>query len=157
VLRDTENRAAELVTRFYAIAPREWRSMCYEVKSLGQLAPDEIVDSAFAQLLCYGVERRVSDRVISARDLFRICVQDHTVLRRSDEDVVSLRALLLFVLTHELVHVVRFGQRMQTIDLPPDLRANEEASVDRTAHLILRDAGDHGLSRVLERFAHSAH
>jgi hypothetical protein len=156
-VRAAERRASELVTRFYAIAPREWERMRYEVRTLEQLQPAEVLDSALAHVLLYGVERSVENRVVSEHDLFRICVQDHMILRRSAEDVVALRALLLFVLTHELVHVVRFGQRMQSVDLAPELRPVEEESVDRTARLILRTADEPGVGRVLERFATGVH
>jgi hypothetical protein len=131
--------------------------MSYEVRTLTELQPDEIVDSALAHVLCYGVERRVDDRLVDAHDLFRICVQDHIILRRTLEDALPLRALLLFVLTHELVHVVRFAQRMQAIDLAPELRVREEESVDRTARLILKASDEPGVGRVLERLACRVH
>jgi len=146
---DAERRAAELVSRFYVIAPREWQRMAYEVRTLDQLAPDEITDAALAQVLCYGVRREVGERVLDERDLYRICVQDHRVLDHAS--AVPLRALMLYVLTHELVHVVRFGQRLQRLDLDPSLRETEEASVDRTARLILREVAEPGLGEALER------
>ena len=152
-VRAVERRAADLVTRFYRLAPREWDTMPYEVRTLRHLAPGEVVDSALAHVLCYGVRRTIDDRVVAERDLFRICLQDHRILRHIAEDAVELPALVLFVLTHELVHVVRFGQRMQAIDLPGDLRVREEASVDKTARLILRSSGVPGVGAVLERFA----
>jgi hypothetical protein len=152
-VRAVERRAADLVTRFYALAPREWHAMPYEVRTLRHLAPDEVVDSALAHVLCYGVRRTIDDRVVGERDLFRICLQDHRILRHLADGSVQFPALVMFVLTHELVHVVRFGQRLQALDLPSDLRAGEEASVDKTARLIVRSSGDPGVSAVLERFA----
>jgi hypothetical protein len=151
-VRAAERRAADLVSRFYVLAPREWQRMPYEVRTLGELAPAEVRDGVFAQVFCYGVERRVGDRVVEERELYRICLQDDAILgRASSEGSVRVPALLLYVLTHELVHVVRFGQRMQAIDLPPHLRPWEEASVDRTARLILREADEPGLGEALER------
>ena len=150
-VRAAERRAAELVTRFYALAPREWRAMEYEVRTLDELLPTEVIDSALAQVLCYGVRREIDNRIIDERDLYRICLQDHRILRHGRDMAVPLGALLLYVLTHELVHVVRFGQRMQALDLPADVRPREEASVDRTARLILRASDEPGVGSVLER------
>jgi hypothetical protein len=148
-----ERRAADLVSRFYVLAPREWGRMPYEVCTHEALAPGELCEGALAHVVCYGVERRVGSRVVAEHDLYRICLQDPTIIERAAAagDGVDLSALLVYVLTHELVHVVRFGQRMQKIDLPPQLRAVEEASVDRTARLILRTADDPRLARTLER------
>ena len=151
-LRDAERRAADLVSRFYVVAPREWRRMPYEVRTVEELEPEEIDDGSFAQVRCYAVRRTVGGRIVDEHELYRICVHDHEILRHaSDADGVEMPALLLYVLTHELVHVVRFGQRMQRLDLPTALRPVEEASVDRTARRILRATGDRGVTRALER------
>lgn len=148
-----ERRAAQLVSQFYVLAPREWERMPYEVRTLESLRPEEIHDGVLAQVLCYGVRREVDD-IVREHDLFRICLQDHTILNRMRaESGVPMRALLLYVLTHELIHVVRFGQKMQAIDLAPHLRPLEEASVDRTARLILRECDEPGLGDALARFA----
>lgn len=146
-------RAADLVSRFYVLARREWAAMPFEVRTLEQLEPAEIDDSAYAQVRCYGVRRTVEGRVVAEHDLYRICLHDERILdhaRRTDESAIE--PFLLYVLTHELVHVVRFGQRMQTIDMPTALRPLEEASVDRTARLILRDCGEPAIAATLDRF-----
>jgi hypothetical protein len=148
-VRDAERQAAELVSRFYVLAPREWARMPYEVRTLEQLSDTEVRDGVYAHVLCYGVRREIGARVVAEHDLYRICLQDHAIL----ESGLAVSGVLLYVLTHELVHVVRFGQRMQSIDLPPHLRSDEEASVDRTARLILRNSGLRGVSAALERLA----
>jgi hypothetical protein len=151
-VRTAARRAADLVSRFYVLAPREWERMPYEVRTRDELGPAEVREGVLAQVLYYGVEQRVDGRVVAARDLYRICLQDREILGSPVASAPGrVSALLLYVLTHELVHVVRFGQRLQTIDMPSHLRPVEEASVDRTARLILRDAGDRGVGTMLER------
>lgn len=126
--------------------------MPFEVRTAGELAPDEIDDASFAQVRCYGVRRTVAGRIVDEHDLYRICVHDHAVLRHArDEWLSRMPSLLLYILTHELVHVVRFGQRLQRIDLPDALRPIEEASVDRTARMILKATGDPSVAETLER------
>jgi hypothetical protein len=60
-----------------------------------------------------------------------------------------LNALLTYILTHELVHVVRFGQRMQRVDLPFELREQEENKVESTTRSILASQKDSRIARIL--------
>lgn len=145
--------AAELVGDFYVLAPREWERMDYEVRTLRQLAPEEVCDQAFAQVLCYDRVKRIDDEVIERRELYRICLQDHRILRVAERSAspgkLDLEAMLLYVLTHELVHVVRFSQRLQRIDLAPELRPIEELSVEQTTRQILAPVADRALEKVI--------
>jgi hypothetical protein len=145
--------AAELVGGFYVLVPREWERVHYEVRTLSDLAPEEICDEAFAQVLCYDCLRSVGSEVIEKHDLFRICLQDHRILRVAQcggtPGKLDLEALLLYVLTHELVHIVRFSQHLQRLDLPPDLRPIEELSVEQTTKHILTPIADRALERVI--------
>jgi hypothetical protein len=63
-----------------------------------------------------------------------------------------LLELLTYVLTHELVHVVRFGQHLQKMDLHPRLRLAEERKVERTTRAILAWSGDKGFSSRARSF-----
>jgi hypothetical protein len=153
--------AANLVGDFYVLAPREWERITYEVRTLEELAPEEISDQAFAQVLCYDLTRRLGRAVIDRRDLYRICLQDHRILRvagggpkaLAKPDQLALEPLLLYVLTHELVHVIRFAQQMQCLDLAPELRPQEELSVEQTTRHILAPVADRQLRHVLETCA----
>ena len=150
--------AEALVGNFYVLAPREWERMTYEVRTLGELAPAEIHHQAFAQVLCYDFTRRIGATVIDRRDLYRICLQDHRILRAAGRsqataplaDRLPLEPLLLYVLTHELVHIVRFTQQMQRLDLAPELRPQEEMSVEQATRQILAPVADRLLHHVLE-------
>ncbi|HWQ35642.1 MAG TPA: hypothetical protein VNQ79_22540 [Blastocatellia bacterium] len=152
--------AEELVGDFYVLAPRERERMNYEVRTLEELAPEEICDEAFAQVLCYDCTRRVGSSIIDRRELYRICLQDHRILRAAGRlrrsvasDKPALEPFLLYILTHELVHVVRFSQQMQRLDLAPELRPQEELSVEQTTHRILTPVADQHLKRVIAEFA----
>src|SRR5215467_6979171 len=124
--RQARRTAEELVTDYYRIAPREWQAMPYEVRTLRALDSSEIVDTALAHTLCYTFRRQAGTQsgtmVLAEGDLYRICLQDHRILDTALAINAKLDALLTYVLTHELVHVVRFGQQLQRIDLPEELR-----------------------------------
>ena len=109
--------AASFVSDYYRVAPREWLQMPYEVRTLRSLHSSEVTDSALAQTVCYAFKRQAGSVVVEEGDLFRICLQDHRILGAARDLQVGLGSLLTYVLTHELVHVVRFGQRLQSIDL----------------------------------------
>lgn len=133
--------AQSLVTNYYCIAPREWRNMRYEVKTLEALRSSEVADHALAQTLCYSFCRQAGPRVIEQGDLYRVCLQDHNILEAAALRNLCLQPVLTYVLTHELVHVVRFGQRLQSVDLPPEMRHLEERNVEKTTRTILAHAG----------------
>ncbi|HKV38064.1 MAG TPA: hypothetical protein VJX67_02535 [Blastocatellia bacterium] len=129
--------ASDMVTAYYRIAPREWAQMPYEVRTLRRLEQSEVVDDALAQTVCYSFKREAGPVVLREGEIYRICLQDHRILDAAAQTSARLQTLLLYVLTHELVHVVRFGQRLQQMDLPNDLRPFEEQCVEKTTSRIL--------------------
>jgi hypothetical protein len=142
IVNRASKRAARLVSDYYRVAPREWLSMPYEVRTLRSLDSSEVTDEALAQTVCYAFKRQAGSVVVKEGDLFRICLQDHRILGAARDLQLGLRALLTHVLTHELVHVVRFGQRLQSVDLAQELRSGEERKVERTTRTILASAGE---------------
>src|ERR1041384_361687 len=80
-VRRARAEAEARVGEFYVLAPREWERMTYEVRTLEELAPEEIHDQAFAQVLCYDFTRRIGQTILDRRDLYRICLQDHRILQ----------------------------------------------------------------------------
>ncbi len=149
MVRRARERAASLVSDYYRVAPREWQQMPYEVKTLRALDSSEISDHALAQTLCYEYRREAGPFVLAEGDLYRICLQDNRILDVACAARVKLEALLTYVLTHELVHVVRFGQRLQRVDLPFEFRPTEEQRVEQTTRMILAKEDDPDINRFL--------
>ena len=149
IVSSARERAASLVSDYYRVAPREWLQMPYEVRTLRSLDSSEVTDSALAQTVCYAFKRQAGSIVVKEGDLFRICLQDHRILGAVRDLQLGLGSLLMYVLTHELIHVVRFGQRLQSIDLPHELRSYEERKVEKTTRTILAKAGDPDMGHIL--------
>jgi predicted Zn-dependent protease with MMP-like domain len=149
VVNRAHQRAAALVTDYYRLAPREWERMPYEIKTLRALDQSEIVDTALAQTLCYHFRRQVGQFILCEGDFYRICLQDHRILDAARSTHTDLEALITYALTHELVHVVRFGLQLQSVDLAVELRPSEEENVERTTVNILAKTGDLEIARVL--------
>jgi hypothetical protein len=130
--------AARLVTDYYRLAPREWARMRYEVKTQREIAPPELLDNVLAHVVCYEYTRQLGRDILEHRDIYRICLQDNRILDTlSARPELLLPELLVYILTHELVHVVRFGQQLQRLDLPAAERWQEELSVEKITHRIL--------------------
>ena len=153
IVNRTQERAAKLVSDHYRVAPREWLKMPYEVRTLRSLDSSEVTDNALAQTLCYAFTRQAGSIVVNEGDLFRICLQDHRILDTAYDLQLELGYLLTYVLTHELVHVVRFGQRLESVDLPQELRSGEEERVQKTTQTILARIGDRAFDRILSHRA----
>ena len=130
--------AEDATGNFYKFSDRQWRRHRYEVKTLNSLHETEILDHAFALLhkgVCMGQETEVRIRF---QDLFFICLQDHQILNAMMRDVrLCLRPLLVYIFTHELVHIVRFCSHLQRFDATDEERAREEEIVHEISHRIL--------------------
>jgi hypothetical protein len=153
LVEEVRGEVERLVGKFYALAPREWERMHYEVRTLSDLAPEEVCHQAFAQVLCYDCIKRVGPSIVKQHDLYRICLQDHRILevaqRGNNPAKLDLEAMLLYVLTHELVHIIRFSQQLQQLDLALELRPMEERSVEHTTRQILAPLNGPALRKVV--------
>ncbi len=128
------HRAEDLLAGFYCIRGREWPRIPYHVATLRDgPGPAERVFADIVQVLSEpGAPRR-------ERSLYRIRLRDDVVLdalRRPEG--VTLPALLLYVLTHELVHVLRFSIGMASFEAPPRERDREELRVHAITRRLLR-------------------
>ena len=131
-------RGEERVAGHYRIPLLPCKQYPYEVVTLSEIAASERDEHAFAHLVVY--ERQ---RPTGPERLYRICIQDDIILRRAGAEGDDwLEALLVYILTHELVHVVRFQRAEQTYQAPLSQRAREEDEVHRiTLGLLGRDGG----------------
>ena len=119
-----------LVAGHYRIPMLPSKHYPYEVVTLTDLQGPERAESAFAHLVVY---ERV--RPSETEHLYRICLQDDIILRRVvGEGDAWLQALLVYILTHELIHI----SRLSRLDLenPTD---EERALEEETVHRLTRD------------------
>jgi len=144
--------AEELTAEHFQLPSFDESSFTYDVLTLKDLGPEEIDDQALAVLHRYARE----DRESSPHSFFRICLQDHNLLAAlSREQDIAFDDLLLFVLTHELVHIVRFARFLQIFHAPEDERLAEERAVHDTTRQILARLRSDTLERILARWEDS--
>jgi hypothetical protein len=138
---------------FFKFSFGQWKRHQYEVKTLSDLHQSQIVQGAFA-LLEKG-SKRISKfapgRV--AKDFYVICLQDHHILKALDRDrELGLLPLLVYVFTHELVHIVRFCNFSQRFETKGKEREKEERIVHATTYEILKDLSLNKMEYILQSY-----
>ena len=138
---------------YYKFSFCQWKRHHYDVKTLMSLAEDEISSYAFALL-------NKSSRVIKGyesktktRDFYFICLQDHRILNALKRDNnLTLLSLLVYIFTHELVHIVRFCNFFQRFDISGQGKEKEERLVHATTYEILKDTSLPKMGYILDSY-----
>jgi hypothetical protein len=143
--------AEQLTERFYCIPGREWARIPYELTTLAEDPAPPV--EAFAELLRL-VPDPTAPKPPLVPSLYRIRLRDDTILEMVGRGGagVELFPLLLYVLTHELVHVVRFAGGHAEFDAEGEVRRAEEARVHAITRKVLRPALEPELRRVVELY-----
>ncbi|MCG6892778.1 MAG: hypothetical protein LJE65_04170 [Desulfobacteraceae bacterium] len=143
----------ELVSNAYKMSTSQWLRRKYDVRTLAKLEPHEVVHGPFAQIVRYEGQRKDSMLGSMAYDFYNICLQDHTILaalaQRSD---IRLFPFVLYILVHELIHIVRFSTFQQHFEASPEERILEEQRVHARTREILSKLQTHGLKEALDHF-----
>lgn len=155
IVTDAVAMVEELVSNFYKISTSQWAAMGgYDIKTLVDLSPEEILYEPFAQIIRYEGRRKDMSLGSSIYDFYKICLQDHTILSalRQLSDI-KLFPFILYIVTHELVHIVRFSKFQQSFDALPEEKMVEETRVHRKTHEILAPVPVSGLGDVLKFYS----
>ena len=137
---------------FYKVSFAQWKRYRYGVKTLSSLNPHEIVpDSAFALLNKYSDQGTVYHPRNWKRDFYAICLQDHQILKAMGRDEnLSLLPLMVYVFTHELIHIVRFCNFDQRFDVDGEHREREEEIVHATTGKVLKGLSLKSIDYILD-------
>jgi hypothetical protein len=145
--------AEDKIGDFFKLSSGQWKRHFFSVRTLAQLAEYEILSNVFALLQKHSSPQEGFDALAKDRDLYLICLQDHEILNalRRDEEL-SLLPLLVYVFTHELVHIVRFCNFLQRFEATGREREKEERIVHTTTYEILRRISLPNLDYVLDSY-----
>jgi hypothetical protein len=153
VLKQSIEIAEELVSDHFKISTSEWKRYRYDIQTLANLSEAEITDIAFAQIRRY---LRCPDQKVRGSnpgDFFKICLQDHVIRRAlARDDGIALLPLGLYIMTHELIHVIRFTRFLQSFDSSESEREAEEARVHAQTFGLLEHCKIAGIRQVLKAF-----
>ena len=143
--------AEELVSNFYKMSAGQWLRPRYDVKTLVDLIPEEILTEPFAQIIRYKGQRKDTSLGSSSYDFYKICLQDHSIILALDSAPdLQLFPFALYIVTHELIHIVRFSKFLQNFDASTEEKITEETRVHKNTHQILRNVQVPGMSSVMD-------
>lgn len=143
--------AEELVSNFYKMSASEWLHPKYDVKTRVDLTKDEIVDGPFAQVIRYEGQLKDTSLGSTSYDFYKICLQDHAILSTLEvEPDLALFPFILYIIAHELIHIIRFSKFLQNFDASAEERMAEEKRVHKITHDILSPVRLDGVPVVLE-------
>ncbi len=143
--------AEEMTSNAYKVSPAEWGRQRYDIKTLSDLTPQEVIDGPFAQIIRYVGRKPETSLSSSEYDFYKICLQDHTILsalKKTPE--LRLFAFALYIVTHELIHVIRFTKFLQAFDASATEKIIEEARVHEKTQAILGPAQISGMGAVFD-------
>jgi hypothetical protein len=153
IVKEAVALAEELVSNFYKMSPTEWLRPKYDVKTAADLSSNEIIDGPFAQIIRYEGKLKDTSLGSATYDFYKICLQDHAILAAMENNpYLKLFAFILYIVTHELIHIIRFSKFLQNFDASPTERMAEETRVHELTREILRPVRVKGLSNVLQFF-----
>jgi len=150
-INNVVSMAEELVSNYYKMSASEWLRPKYDVKTLVDLVPEEIVHGPFAQIVRYEGHRRDTPLGSAVFDYYKICLQDHTIQTTlQNVSNIKLFPFCLYIITHELIHIVRFSKFLQSFDASSSEKLSEEKRVHESTHQILHQVQIAGMVMVLD-------
>ena len=143
--------AEDLTGKFYCIPGREWPRYPCEIRTLAEGPGPEAPAFADVVRMVPGPEAARQDGL---GQLFRIRLRDDAILEAVERrgDGVELFPLLLYIVTHELVHVVRFGSGFAPYHAAEHRRWQEEERVHAITRGVLRPVADASVRKVIELY-----
>ncbi len=153
LLKEATVIAEEVTSDFFKLSGSHWRRARYDILTLEALRAEEISPHALAMVAKY--DGRHHDRLLQSAvfDFYRVCLQDHNILKtlKYCHDL-RLFPLLLYIVTHELVHIVRFSQFLALFETPEEGKQEEERRVHRLTQQILAPLKVRDLPPVIQYY-----
>ncbi len=150
VVNNAVTMAEELVSNYYKLSAAQWLRQKYDVKTVADLSPRELVNGPFAQVVRYKGQRRDTALGSATYDFYKICLQDYAILAVLKKiDVLHIFPFTLYIITHELIHIVRFSKFLQNFNASSVEKMAEEIRVHQKTHTILESVQVPGLADTL--------
>jgi len=154
IVNDAVAMAEELVSNHYKLSTAQWLHRKYDVKTVADLLPGEIISGPFAQVIRYEGRKANGDLNSDTFDFYKICLQDHAILDALEQyPSLELFPFTLYIITHELIHIVRFTKFLQSFVASEDERHAEEIRVHEKTHEILKPIRNPDMTDVFDFYA----
>jgi len=142
--------AEDLVSNYYKLSSSQLGRLNYDVRTLSDLTPAEVVSGHFAQIVKYKLKKKDVLRETEANDFYKICLQDHSIIASLEKHPeLEFLTFLLYIVCHELIHVVRFRRFLQQFNVSAEEKLAEERRVHAKTNEILSELSLDGIEAVL--------
>lgn len=143
--------AEDHTARYYCFPPHRWQSLRFDLLTRQDREFEPVHTSVVARLQRLS---RPGTPLRQSFDFFRIQLNDPTildVLRRPDFRA-ELYPFLVYILTHELVHLVRLSSILGEEKVTRDARDAEETRVERISRQILYSSPHLAVEPIISKF-----
>ena len=142
------DEAEERTTGYYCIPPFRWEKLRYDLLTRADHGWEPLPDPMLARVRC--LQRIDKNRPF---DFYRIELDDKSILEAADRESLTNRLypFFVYILTHEMVHMVRLSSILEKgPDTPNSCDESEESRVRKISRRILTGSSD--FQPVLDRF-----
>jgi hypothetical protein len=136
VVDESLHIAEDIISDFFSVTSNHWLMNQYEVRTMVDITDHAVFQETgwFAHLLRYSRPVSEKNSAVDNLDFYRICLNDSKILGFTENGRPDrLLPFLIYVLTHELVHIIRFSR----FYCCPDVYDRREEEI--TVHAITRD------------------
>jgi hypothetical protein len=150
---DALGTAEELAEKHFQVDLEDCERFPFDLQTLIHLKREEKTTRALAQVCKYEYRKEEHLQSVRKKLFYRICLQDDKILKTvKKEKIAILKPLLLYVVAHELIHVIRFSLDPGKFHLSPEEKKIEEKNVHRLTYELLRPMEDPKIEVLLERY-----
>lgn len=145
------DEAEERTSRYYCIPPYRWQQLKYDLVTRQDREWEPLPDETLARVQQL---HDVRPRRDSVYDFYRIQLNDPGIISAARREKLGpdYYPFLLYILTHEMVHLVRLSTILSHAEDFSSSMEEEESRVQRVAYRILSKTPDKGMPPVLSKF-----
>jgi hypothetical protein len=128
--------AADYLREFYCFSPREWFNYCYDLQTELEAGVNCLHKKAFAEVQkCIPIQQNSS---LFPKERYQICLFDRNILRTLwQQSDTEFYPFMIYILTHELVHIARFCQNLHPFECDEESLQKEESKVKHLTQQVL--------------------
>lgn len=153
LVKESLERAEALTEDYFQVDLGDYDRFPFDVETLANLEGHERTNQALAQICKYEYFGFDWQKKRKNWQFYRICLQDDKILSRVQAESGSLLGpLLLYIVTHELIHVIRFSIEPEKFHLAEGEREVEEKRVHRMTFEILERLRDPKIEILLRHY-----
>ncbi len=143
--------AEEHTSRYYCIPPYRWQQLRFDLLTRQDSEWEPLPELALAR-----VQRLAKLSVLGREpfDFYRIQLNDPSILTAAERENLgdTLYHFLVYILTHEMVHLVRLSTIIGHEQESPVCLDSEEMRVQKVSRQILSHKGRQTFEPILDRF-----